>query len=64
MTGLDDHHGHGHDHAHPTAPDADAPLGYYQTMEVAVRELLIAKGINEPDRLDVRSRVSAGTVTS
>jgi nitrile hydratase subunit alpha len=46
MTGLHDHpHDHAHDHAHPTAPDAEGPHGYYQVMEVAVRELLLAKGI-------------------
>ena len=41
MTGL-----HVGDHDHPHAPVADdAALGYYQVMEAAVRELLIAKGV-------------------
>jgi nitrile hydratase len=42
-------HGHGHDHKrqpHPKQPDLeDQPLGYYQIMEIAVRELLIEKGV-------------------
>ncbi|HUK59103.1 MAG TPA: nitrile hydratase subunit alpha [Stellaceae bacterium] len=43
-------HAHDHDHLpHPKQPDEeDAPLAYYQVMEVAVRELLIAKGIISP----------------
>jgi nitrile hydratase subunit alpha len=44
-------HDHGHDHAHPhpTLPDAEERIGYYQQMEVAVRELLIEKGIVSPE---------------
>lgn len=44
-----DHHDH-FDHdgmspsGHPYRTDNDAPLTYWQTMEIAVRELLIAKG--------------------
>jgi nitrile hydratase subunit alpha len=38
-----------HDHAqpqrHPPRPDTDDTLGHYQVMEIAVRELLIEKGI-------------------
>ncbi|HVJ53927.1 MAG TPA: nitrile hydratase subunit alpha [Aliidongia sp.] len=48
MSGTHHHdhdHGHDHPHAHPTAPDADDLMGYYQLMEVAVRELLIEKGV-------------------
>jgi nitrile hydratase subunit alpha len=44
-------HPHGHDHAHPTLPDAAERLGYYQRMEIAVRELLIAKGIVTADAI-------------
>jgi nitrile hydratase alpha subunit len=41
MTGL-----HEGDHDHPHAPVTDdAASGYYQIMEAAVRELLIAKGV-------------------
>jgi nitrile hydratase len=36
-----DHDDHGHDHL----PDAEERIGYYQTMEIAVRELLVEKGI-------------------
>jgi nitrile hydratase subunit alpha len=44
-------HSHGHDHAHPTLPDAAERLGYYQRMEIAVRELLIDKGIVTADAI-------------
>ncbi len=47
------HDHHGHDHAPP--PDEDGPLTYYQTMEIAVRELLIEKGIFGAD--DVRRAI-------
>jgi len=40
---MSDHHDH--DHPHATFSDAADKLTYYQTMEVAVRELLIDKGI-------------------
>jgi nitrile hydratase len=54
-------HGHdhtdGHDHAHPTLPDDAERLGYYQRMEIAVRELLIAKGIITADAM--RSTIEA-----
>jgi nitrile hydratase subunit alpha len=45
------HDGHDHDHAHPhpTVPDAAELVTYYQRMETAVRELLIAKGIVTAD---------------
>lgn len=53
------HHDHGHahepGHRHPARPDTDDTLGYYQVMEIAVRELLIEKGIITPD--DVRSAI-------
>ena len=40
-----------HDHPHPALPDKDDGLTYYQTMEVAVRELLIDKGILTADEV-------------
>ena len=46
-----DHHDHSHDHdhlspsGHPYRPDQDAPLTYHQQMEIAVRELLVEKGV-------------------
>ena len=36
---------HDHHHDHPAPPDAAERIGYYQRMEIAVRELLIEKGI-------------------
>ena len=44
-----------HDHSHPTRPDHDDRLTYYQVMEIAVRELLLDKGIFTAD--DVRRQV-------
>ncbi len=50
---------HDHDHAHvhrsPPRPDQDDTLTYYRAMEMAVRELLIEKGILTAD--DVRRQV-------
>ena len=48
---------HLHPHRHPSPPEDDGPLGYYQALEVAVRELLIEKGIVSAD--DVRRAVEA-----
>lgn len=55
MSTTHDHthpHDHGHAHPHPTLPDATAPLTEHQKLEMALRELLIAKGIINGD--DVR----------
>jgi nitrile hydratase len=60
-----DHPAHAHDHdhrqaqgaAHPTLADAAEELSYYQVMEIALRELLIEKGIVTAD--DVRAAVEA-----
>jgi nitrile hydratase len=50
----DHDHDHDHDHfhhegmspsGHPYRPDNDQPLTYWQRMEIAVRELLVEKGI-------------------
>jgi nitrile hydratase subunit alpha len=41
---------HEHPHHHPTHPD-DTPTTYWQAMEVAVRELLVEKGILTPDQI-------------
>jgi nitrile hydratase alpha subunit len=49
------HEHDGHTHPHTTLPDMDAPPTYYQRLEGAVRELLIAKGIISAD--DVRRKV-------
>jgi len=48
-------HDHGHPHRHPARPDTDDTLGYYQVMEIAVRDLLIEKGIISAD--DVRGAI-------
>ena len=52
-------HDHSEDHAHvhryPPRPDQDDTLTYYRAMEVAVRELLIDKGILTAE--DVRRQV-------
>ncbi|HEX6842819.1 MAG TPA: nitrile hydratase subunit alpha [Stellaceae bacterium] len=50
------HHGHGH-HSHPARADHDDRLTHWQAMEIAVRELLIAKGIVTAD--EVRAAVEA-----
>lgn len=53
-----------HPHPHPTRADEDAALTYFQAMEVAVRELLIGKGILTADQIrrqveDMDSRTPA-----
>jgi len=48
---------HSHPHPHETLPEHDERLGYYQTMEIAVRELLIAKAVFTAD--DMRRAVEA-----
>jgi len=50
-----EHYDHEHPHPHPTGPDADEALSYYQVMEIAVRELLIEKGVLSAD--DVRRQI-------
>jgi nitrile hydratase len=49
------HHLHPHSRPHPG--DDDGPLTHYQVMEIAVRELLMAKGILTAD--DVRGAIEA-----
>jgi nitrile hydratase len=44
-------HDHDHDHPHATLPDHDAPLTYHQKLEIAVRELLIGKGLISADEV-------------
>jgi nitrile hydratase subunit alpha len=51
-------HPHEHGHVHPPArPDTDDTFTYYKAMEVAVRELLIEKGVISAD--DVRRAIEA-----
>ena len=42
-----DHHDHDHlsPSGHPYRADDDTSLSYWQTMEIAVRELLVEKGV-------------------
>jgi nitrile hydratase len=41
------HHGHGHSHDHDHAPisDGDGPVSRHEVLEIALRELLIEKGL-------------------
>jgi len=63
---------HGHPHPHPgTRPDADDRLTYYQMMEIAVRELLIEKGVlsadavrREVEKMDARSPAQGARVVA
>ncbi|HET9762419.1 MAG TPA: nitrile hydratase subunit alpha [Casimicrobiaceae bacterium] len=46
-----DHADHAHVHRSPPRPDQDDTLTYYRAMEIAVRELLIDKGIVTADEV-------------
>lgn len=67
-----DHDGHGHSDPHPgVRPDADDTLTYYQVMEIAVRELLIEKGVlsadavrREVEKMDARSPAQGARVVA
>jgi len=52
---MSEPHDHPHEHPHPTLADHEEHLTYWQAMEVAVRELLIEKGIVTAD--EVRRQV-------
>jgi nitrile hydratase len=61
---MSEHHDGGEGHSHPKRPDDDGALTYFQAMEVAVRELLIDKGILTADEIrrqveDMDSRTPA-----
>ena len=75
----DDDHGHAVPHSHtglspsghPYRPDQDHPLTYWQCMEIAMRELMIEKGITtelevmrEIDRMDSRSPADGARVVA
>ncbi len=66
-----------HDHGglspsgHPFRPDDDVPLSYWQTMEIAIRELLIEKGVTDAeaiarqiDAMDARSPANGAAVVA
>ena len=65
MTAHDEPHVHDHSHEHshahvphpPARPDTDDTLTYYKAMEIAVRELLIEKGVISAE--DVRRAIEA-----
>lgn len=70
-----DHHDHSHDglspSGHPYRPDQDAPLTYFQRMEIAVRELLVEKGVateteiaNQVAAMDARSPAMGAAVVA
>ncbi|MFQ6547773.1 nitrile hydratase subunit alpha [Aestuariibius sp. 2305UL40-4] len=60
-----------HDHHAPPRPDNDEPLTYWQSMEIAVRELLIEKGVTDAteiaqaiDAMDARSPADGAKVVA
>src|SRR5579864_1407203 len=57
MTSYQKAHDHEHDHRHDIGAGEDERLTHYQVMEVALRELLIAKGIVTAD--DIRRAIEA-----
>ncbi len=66
-----DHHDHLSPSGHPYRPDDDHPLTYWQTMEIAVRELLIEKGVTtagdiarQIDAMDARNPAMGAQVVA
>ncbi len=68
-----DHHDHDHlsPSGHPYRPDDDHPLTYWQQMEIAVRELLIEKGVTtaaeinaQIEAMDARSPADGARVVA
>ena len=49
-----DHHDHLSPSGHPYRPDNDEPLSHWQIMEIAVRELLVEKGITTPAEINAQ----------
>ncbi|MHA7849624.1 nitrile hydratase subunit alpha [Roseovarius sp.] len=73
----DHDHSHDHDHGglspsgHPYRADNDAPLSYWQRMEIAVRELMIEKGhltadqvSAQIDKMDARGPANGAAVVA
>ena len=69
------HDHHDHDHLspsdHPYRSDDDVPLTYWQQMEIALRELLIEKGVTTPeeiarqiDAMDARSPANGAALVA
>ncbi len=66
-----DHSDHLSPSGHPYRADNDEPLSYWQTMEIAVRELLIEKGVStaaeinaQIDAMDARSPADGAQVVA
>ena len=68
-----DHHDHDHLSAsgHPYRPDQDTTLTYWQQMEIAIREILIDKGVTTPaeiatqiEAMDARSPADGAAVVA
>ncbi|MDX8349618.1 nitrile hydratase subunit alpha [Cognatiyoonia sp. IB215446] len=66
-----DHHEHLSPSGHPYRADNDHPLTYWQQMEIAIRELLIEKGVTTPaeiaaqiDLMDSRSPANGAAVVA
>ena len=71
-----DHHDHFHHEGmsssgHPYRPDNEQPLTYWQQIEIAVRELLVEKGITTPaeinaqiEAMDARSPAQGAAVVA
>ncbi len=66
-----DHQDHRSPSGHPYRPDDDHPLTYWQQMEIAVRELLIEKGVTtaaeinaQIDAMDARSPADGAKVVA
>lgn len=66
-----DHHDHLSPSGHPSRADDDNPLTYWQQMEIAVRELLIEKGVitaqeinAQIDAMDARTPANGAAVVA
>jgi nitrile hydratase subunit alpha len=66
-----DHHDHLSPSGHPYRKDNDEPLTYWQCMEIAMRELLIEKGVttateiaSQIDTMDARSPANGAAVVA
>ncbi|WP_439155748.1 nitrile hydratase subunit alpha [Yoonia sp.] len=66
-----DHHDHLSPSGHPYRPDDDHPLTYWQQMEIAIRELLIEKGVTtaaeiaaQIDAMDARNPANGAAVVA
>ncbi len=66
-----DHHDHLSPSGHPYRADDDQPLTYWQQMEIAIRSLLIDKGVTtaqeisaQIDAMDARSPAQGATVVA